>query len=151
MDAALRERLIAVGERFDKTVRFTREEIALFAAATRDTNPLHHDARAAQRTRFGEIIASGEQTVSIMTGLLASHFSRGSDGVAREMVCLNLNFAFKHPVFAEQDLDIVWTVARSEWNTTLGGMLGHVEGTASVGRAPACVVGRATILVKCAS
>jgi acyl dehydratase len=151
MDTALRERLIAPGERFSRTVRFTREEIALFAAATRDTNPLHHDARVAQRTRFGEIIASGEQTMSIMTGLLASHFSRASDGVARETVCLNLNFAFKHPVFAEQDLEIVWTVARAEWNTTLAGMLGHVEGTASVGQAPACVVARATILVKCAS
>jgi len=151
MDAALRERLIAVGERFGKTVRFTREEIAQFAAATRDTNPLHHDDQAAQRTRFGEIIASGEQTMSIMTGLLASHFSRSNDGVAREMLCLNLNFAFRHPVFAEQDLEIVWTAGRAEWNSKLGGMVAHVDGVAAVGRAPASVVARATILVKCAS
>jgi acyl dehydratase len=151
METALRERLIAVGERFERTVRFTREEIALFAAATRDTNPLHHDAQAAQRTRFGEIIASGEQTMSIMTGLLASHFSRSNDGTSREMLCLNLNFAFRHPVFAEQDLVIAWTVSRAEWNGKLGGMVSHVDGVAMVGAAPACVVARATILVKVAS
>jgi hypothetical protein len=67
------------------------------------------------------------------------------------MLCLNLNFAFRQPVFAEQDLEITWTVARAEWNSKLAGMVGHVDGLAAVGRAPACVVARATILVKCAS
>jgi len=148
MDTALREALIRAGERFERTVRYTREGIALFAAATYDTNPLHHDALTAQRTRFGEIIASGEQTTSIMTGLLASHFSRSSAGVMREMVCLNLNFSFKLPVFADQDLVIEWAVQSAQWNTKLDGMLGQLDGTAAVKRDTPCVVARATILVK---
>jgi acyl dehydratase len=150
MDASLREALVREGERVARTVRYTREGIALFAAATDDTNPLHHDAQAAQRTRFGAIIASGEQTMSMMTGLLASHFSRSADGVAREMLCLNLNFSFKLPVYADQDLAIAWVVQSAQWNAKLAGMLGQLDGTASVSGA-ACVVARATILVRHAS
>lgn len=147
MDASLRDALVREGERVTRTLRYTREGIALFAAATDDTNPLHHDAQAAQRTRFGAIIASGEQTMSMMTGLLASHFSRASDGIAREMLCLNLNFSFRLPVYADLDVVIEWVVQQAQWNAKLAGMLGQLEGTAGVNGA-ACVVARATILVK---
>jgi acyl dehydratase len=147
VDAALREALVREGERVSRSVRYTREGIALFALATHDTNPLHHDDQRAGRTRFGAIIASGEQTMSMMTGLIASHFSRSADGVAREMLCLNLNFSFRLPVYADQDIAIEWVVQSAQWNGKLAGMLGQLEGTASVGGAP-CVVARATILVK---
>ncbi|MFX8051614.1 MaoC family dehydratase, partial [Acinetobacter baumannii] len=83
---------------------------------TGDTNPLHHDVQAAQRARHGEIIASGQQTTALMIGLAASHFSRADDGHARELLCLNFNFAFKAPVFAEQELVLHWRVASVEWN-----------------------------------
>jgi acyl dehydratase len=150
MDASLKERLIGAGERFSETVRYTREEIIRFAGATRDTNPLHHDTESAQRSRFGEIIASGQQTSAIMMGLLASHYSRDDDGIRREMVCLNFNFAFKAPVFAEQDIELVWTVASVQWNNKLGGMVGQLDGTASVRHSRPSVIARGTILVKLA-
>lgn len=140
--------LIRVGESCEKLVRYTREDIATFARLTGDTNPLHFDAQAAQRARHGEIIASGQQTTALMIGLAASHFSRSDDGLARELLCLNFNFAFKAPVFAEQELVLHWRVATVEWNETLGGWLAHVDGRATVRNAHPCVIGRGTLLVK---
>jgi acyl dehydratase len=139
--------LIRVGEEFRVNLRYTREQIAQFARLSGDTNPLHHDRQAAERASFGEIIASGQQTASQMMGLVASYLSRADDGIAREMLCLNFNFAFKLPVFAEQDIAVVWRVAEVERSSRRGGFIGHVEGKASVaGRI--CVVGRGTVLVK---
>lgn len=140
--------LIHVGETCERQVRFTREDIATFARLTGDSNPLHHDVQAAQRARHGEIIASGQQTTALMIGLVASHFSRSDDGLQRELLCLNFNFAFKAPVFAEQDLLLQWRVASVEWNETLGGWLAHADGRAMVRHAHPCVIGRGTLLVK---
>jgi acyl dehydratase len=154
MDATLAEAdavgttLVRVGETCERTVRFSREDIATFARLTGDTNPLHHDVQAAQRARHGEIIASGQQTTAMMIGLAASHFSRGDDGMQRELLCLNFNFAFKAPVFAEQELLLHWRVASVEWNATLGGWLAHVDGRAMVRNGHPSVVGRGTLLVK---
>ena len=139
--------LIRIGEEFRSQVRYTREQIIQFARLTGDTNPLHHDRQAAERASFGEIIASGQQTASQMMGVVASHFSQRDDGVPREMLCLNFNFAFKAPLFAEQDIHLSWRVTRIEASPRHGGFIGHLDGQASVaGRA--CVVGRGTILVK---
>jgi acyl dehydratase len=138
---------IVVGESFTRTLRYTREEIAEFARLSGDSNPLHTNALSAQRARFGEIIASGQQTAAQMMGLVASHFSRGNDGVAREMLCLNFNFAFKLPVFAEQEIKLGWEVSSVEWNVRLGGWVGLVDGAARVA-GKSCVVGRGTVLVK---
>lgn len=140
--------LISVGEQFDLTVRYSRDDIASFARATHDHNPLHHDRQAAQRARHGEIIASGQQTAAHMMGMVATHFSRDDDGLAREMLCLNFNFAFKAPVFADQDLQLVWRVDSVSFNSKLGGLVGELTGQASVVRGTPCVVARGTVLVK---
>ena len=139
--------LIRVGEQLRTQIRFTREQITQFAVLSGDSNPLHHDRIAAERASFGEIIASGQQTASRMMGLVASHFSRDGDGVVREMLCLNFNFAFKAPVFAEQELHVAWHVSAVDRSTRLGGFIGHLDGTASVGGRP-CVIGRGTVLVR---
>ena len=139
--------LIRVHEEFRALVRYSREQIIEFAQLTGDSNPLHHDRQAAERACFGEIIASGQQTASQMMGVVASRFSQRDDGVPREMLCLNFNFAFKAPIFADQDIHIAWRVSKLEASVRQGGYIGHLDGQASVaGRA--CVVGRGTILVK---
>lgn len=140
--------LVLVGDTCERIIRFTRDDIATFARITGDTNPLHHDALAAQRARHGEIIASGQHTTAMMIGLAASYFSRSDDGQGRELLCLNFNFAFKAPVFAEQELVLHWRVATVEWNARLGGWLAHVDGQATVRHAHPCVIGRGTLLVK---
>ena len=142
--------LIRVDETCARHIRFTRDDIATFARLSGDTNPLHLDLQAAQRARHGEIIASGQQTTAQMMGLVASHFSRSDDSGARELLCLNFNFAFKAPVFAEQELVLSWRVATVEWSESLDGWLAHVDGRATVRHASPCVIARGTLLVKAA-
>lgn len=155
MDTALAEAeatmLIRVGETCERHIRYTREDIATFARLTGDSNPLHHDVQAARRARHGEIIASGQQTTALMIGLAASHFSRSDDGLQRELLCLNFNFAFKAPVFAEQELLLHWHVASVEWSESLSGWVAHVDGRATVGGGQPSVIGRGTLLVKAGS
>ncbi|HKX41446.1 MAG TPA: MaoC family dehydratase [Burkholderiaceae bacterium] len=143
----IRDRLVQAGEKLTHTVRYTRDEIASFARSSFDHNPLHVDATAAQRGRFGEIIASGQQTAAVLMGMLATHFSRHDDGVRREMLCLNMNFAFKGPIFAEQSVALMWKVAKIEWNNKLGGWIAHLDGHAGVAGAHPALVARGTILV----
>lgn len=139
--------LVKTGEQITKTIRLTRDEIVRFAKMSHDENPLHRDTGAAQRAQFDEIIASGQHTAAVLMGFMASHFSREADGVRREMLCLNTNFAFKAPVIAEQNLDLSWTVQATQWNRKLGGVLAHLDGQA-VMAGKVAVVARATILVK---
>jgi len=142
--------LVRVGERIDHAVRYTREEIARFATLTLDRNPVHHDREAARRAGLCDVIASGQHTSALMSGLAASHFSRGDDGVARSMLCLHFNFAFREPIFADSEVVLRWVVAGTEWNAALGGVIAQLEGKAVVADAPA-VIARGTVLVRRAS
>jgi acyl dehydratase len=144
----MRDKLVWAGETVTRTIRFSREDIAAFARISFDENPLHVDTQSAQRARFGEVIASGQHSAAVLMGLLATHYSRSADGVAREMLCLNMNFAFKGPVFADQELTLQWRVASVEWNAKLNGALAHLDGSAAVLRAKPAVVARGTILVR---
>lgn len=139
---------IAPGHRCRRSVRFSREDIAEFARLSGNRNPLHHDQLAAQRARHGEIIASGEQITAQMIGLASSHFSQPDGDAPRELLCLNFNFAFKAPVFAEQAIELAWRVASVERHERLGGWLVQVDGQAAVRGAAPAVVARGTLLVK---
>ena len=139
--------LVRVGERVALTTRYTREDIARFATLTQDRNPLHHDRDAARRAGLADVIASGQHTSALMSGLAATHFSRRDDGVARAMLCLNFNFAYKAPIFAEHEVALEWTVAGTEWSESLGGVIAQLEGRAAVAGAPA-VIARGTVLVR---
>ena len=140
--------LVFVGEKISKTLRYSREDIALFTRLSGDQNPLHTDAAVAQRARFGEIIASGQHTSAHLMGMLATHFSRDDDGIRREMLCLNMNLAFKNPVFADQDITLQWRVSSVEPKDKLQGLLVHLDGTASIGHGKPALIARGTILVK---
>lgn len=139
--------LIRVGESMQRSLRYSRQDITDFARLTGDVNPLHIDIDAAHRAGYHELIASGQHTTSQMMGLAASYFSRSDDGVAREMLCLNFDFAFKHPIHAEQDIEIRWRVHGIVKTTRQGAVIGHIEGEAHVGGRD-CVVGRGTVLVR---
>ncbi len=144
----LRLPLVQQGDACSRSVRFSRDDIAAFARLSGDSNPLHHDQQAAQRARHGEIIASGEHTTAVLIGLAASHFSQPDAQGPREVLCLNFNFAFKAPVFAEQAITLGWKVASVEPHERLGGLLVHLDGKAAVPHAPPAVVGRGTLLIK---
>lgn len=142
--------LVQQGDTCSRSVRFSRDDIATFARLSGDSNPLHHDQQAAQRARHGEIIASGEHTTALLIGLASSHFSQPDGNGPREVLCLNFNFAFKAPVFAEQAIELSWKVASVEPHDRLGGLLVHLDGKAGVRHASPSVVGRGTLLIKSA-
>jgi len=147
LESRATDHLIGPSETLAQTVRLSREEIIAFARMSHDRNPLHTDTRAAQRARFGELIASGQHSAAMLMGMLATYFSRSDDGVKREMLCLNMNFAFKGPVFADQDVNLQWKVASVQWHAKLQGALAHLDGHAAVAHKHV-VVARGTILVK---
>lgn len=140
--------LVRVGERCERELRLSREDIAAFARLSGDSNPLHHDRQAAQRARHGEIIASGQHVGALLMGLAASHFSRPGEGFEREFLCLNVNLAFKAPVFADQTVLLSWTAAQADWHARLGGWLVHCDGRAAVRLSSPALVARATFLIK---
>jgi acyl dehydratase len=146
-DPRLVDALVRVGERIEHRTRYGREDIARIAALTLDSNPVHRDPEAARRAGLRDVIASGQHTSALMSGLAASHFSRADDGVARDMLCLHFNFAYRTPIFADSEVALEWTVAEIEWNAGLGGVIAQLEGRAVVSDAPA-VIARGTVLVR---
>ena len=139
--------LVRVGERLQHRMRYSREDISRFATLSLDSNPVHHDVEAARAARHGDIIASGQQTSALLSGLAASHFSRADDGVPREMLCLHFNFAYRAPIFAGSEVLLQWQVAEIEWNPALTGFIVQIDGQASVG-AVVAVTARGTVLVR---
>jgi acyl dehydratase len=142
--------LVGVGERIELVTRFTRDEISRFATLTMDSNPVHHDRGAAQRAGLPDVIASGQHTSALMSGLAASYFSRCDDGLQRDMLCLHFNFAYREPIVADSDVTLRWIVAGTEWSASLGGVIAQLEGKATVANALA-VIARGTVLVRTAS
>ena len=69
MSAVAENEIVRLGETFGKTVRFSAQDIAAFAAACQDSNPLHRDESEAGQSRFGEVIASGPHTAGINVGI----------------------------------------------------------------------------------
>jgi len=63
---------LAVGDRAERRVVVSDEQLELFAQATGDRNPIHFDDAYAATTRFGGRIAHGMLVGSIISALLAS-------------------------------------------------------------------------------
>lgn len=55
--------------RLSRTV--TDDDIGLFTDISGDRNPLHYDAEAAARSRFGEIVVQGGVTSAILNAVVA--------------------------------------------------------------------------------
>ena len=111
------------GATISKRLSLSPTSIAAFARLAGDDNPLHHDRDAAERSRYGAIIASGPQTTSLLMGLVASHFSRTA-----AMVGLEFRFRFRGPVFADQEHDYRWQVVATRPNARLGGSIALLAG-----------------------
>ena len=146
-DEAAIAALVKVGEHVEHVAHYTSEEISRLATLTLDLNPVHHDRDAALKAGLSDVIASGQHTSALMSGLAATYFSRASDGVARSMLCLHFNFAYREPIFAGADVTMRWVVSSTEWNASLDGVIAQLEGKATVANAPA-VIARGTVLVR---
>lgn len=110
-------------ERFSAEVVLTPPDVAAFARAAGDPNPVHHDPHFAAGTRYGKPIASGTQTSALLMGLTASHFStRGA------MVGLEFWFRFRRPVFADETVRVEWLVVKVTPHARLEGDIVDLRG-----------------------
>ncbi len=149
-DEAAIAALVKVGERIEHVAHYSAAEISRFATLTLDSNPVHHDRDAALAAGLVDVIASGQHTSALMSGLAATHFSREDDGIPRSMLCLHFNFAYREPIYAGADVTMRWVVSSTEWNASLNGVIAQLEGKAAVGSSLA-VIARGTVLVRRAS
>jgi acyl dehydratase len=76
--------------RLSRTV--TERDIPLFTEISGDRNPLHYDAEAAARTRFGEIVVQGGVTSAILNAVVAEELPGPGT------VFLNVSWDFTAPV-----------------------------------------------------
>lgn len=144
--------LVQAGETFGRTVRYGAGDIAAFAAACRGIAPPAGEALAPDGTPDGETqtppTVACAHVSSMLIGLAASHLSRRSDGVARQMLELHFNFAFKAPIHADEDVHLQWKVSSVQWSARLGGCLAQLDGTAATLRSGVALVARGTVLVR---
>jgi acyl dehydratase len=97
------------GDRFERRIRWTREQIKAFAREVGDSNPLHHDDAYAERTRFGQLIASGTQTVAYMMAVCGSQSTAQEPGVG-----LEFTFRLVGPALADEEMTVRWEVTSVE-------------------------------------
>jgi 3-hydroxybutyryl-CoA dehydratase len=96
---------IEVGHRFSGTHTFDEAQVRAFATAAGDTNPLHHDVRFAEASRYGRLIASGTHTTALLLGLTASHFSQ-----THSVVGVAFSVELLRPVYADATVHLEWEV-----------------------------------------
>ncbi len=81
-----------VGDKASRTRRVRPEDIELFTELTGDRNPLHYDADAAARSRFGGIIVQGGVTSGLLNAVVAEELPGPGS------VFLHVDWSFKAPV-----------------------------------------------------
>jgi acyl dehydratase len=98
-----------IGHRFERRIRWGRDDIIAFAKEVGDLNPLHHDDSYAATTRFGGLIASGAQTIAYMMALCGAQASAHRPGVG-----LDFNFRLLDAVHPDEEVVLSWEIAAIE-------------------------------------
>jgi acyl dehydratase len=81
-----------IGDTARRTRKVTAHDIELFTELTGDRNPLHYDAEAASRSRFGGIIVQGGVTSGLLNAVVAE------DLPGPGSVFLQVDWSFRAPV-----------------------------------------------------
>ena len=84
--------MVEVGTTARRSRRITERDIELFTELTGDRNPLHYDAEAAARSRFGGLIVQGGVTSGLLNAVVAEELPGPGS------VFLHVEWSFKAPV-----------------------------------------------------
>ncbi|MBN1966185.1 MAG: MaoC family dehydratase [Anaerolineae bacterium] len=95
---------LQIGMTASRTKTISEDDIAHFAAASGDTNPLHLDEAYAATTIFGRRIAHGMLTASLISAVLAN------DLPGQGTIYLSQSMQFKAPVFIGDTITATVTV-----------------------------------------
>ena len=99
----------------------TRGAIALFSEATEDPNPIHVDDDFARRCGFPQVIQQGPMTTAHFARLLTRAVGRGR--------LRALDLSFTAPVFPDEALKLLATVAAVDPAITLNLVAQKADGT----------------------
>jgi acyl dehydratase len=140
--------LAAVGETFTQRTRFSDDAIRAFATSVHDHNPLHHDLAAARAAGYRALIASGTQLGSVFMAMTATHFAKPAhDGRPRLGLGLGFELRFCAPVYADESIELRWSVIGVDWKASLAGWRVRLEGGARAGER-LLLSGTGTLLVR---
>lgn len=95
---------ITVGQQAVLKRTLTDKEVALFAAASGDVNPVHLDEEYASHTPFKQRIGHGMWLGGLISSMLGTEFPGPGT------IYLSQNLQFKRPVFLDDEIEIVMTV-----------------------------------------
>ena len=96
---------LEVGMKSSTNMVITGEKIDTFAELTGDKNPIHVDEEFAKTTMFGQRIAHGALSASLISAVL------GNDLPGPGAVFVELNLRFRRPAFIGDDVIAVAEVA----------------------------------------
>ena len=114
---------VSPGHAIERHHLFAADDIADFARRCGDPNPLHHDAAAAARSRFGTIIACGPHVTALFMALSAEMMT-----ALGEAVGLGFSFRLRRAVRADDRCLLRWQVTQVTRKQSLGGWVLQLEG-----------------------
>lgn len=115
--------MVYAGERFSSEITLSPDQVAAYAQAAGDTNPIHRDPAFASTTRFERPIASGTHTTALLLGLTASHFSKKA-----AMVGLEFWVQFRKAIYADERILLEWLVVKVTTSDKLRGVVVDLRG-----------------------
>ena len=101
--------MLKVGDRFEKSLAFTHDQVARYCEVTSDHNAIHREVEAA-RLRFPDvkdIVVPGGLIQTRITGIFGSEFP--GDG------CVGLSFVperFRSPVCPDDEIRVIMEISR---------------------------------------
>lgn len=93
-----------VGDVFTHNIKFTQEQVNLYAQISGDTNPLHINPEAGKASIFGRNIIHGHFSASVFTKIFgALYYAEGH-------IYMKQNNTFLKPMFVDTEYQAVITV-----------------------------------------
>jgi acyl dehydratase len=135
-------KIVRAGEVLHHTYQLTPANVRAFANAAEDLNPLHHNTLFAMDSRFGGLIASGTQIVSLFMAVPSTHYAKSYQPLG-----LEFDFKLRKPAMANDLLTFRWIVTEAQYKDTLEGDVVTLEGTVKNAEGETLVNGTAKLLV----
>ena len=99
---------IVVGQSVSFSKKISAADVAAFATLTGDHNPLHVDAAFAKASKFNRQISHGLLVQSSLSTLAGMHLP------GKHSLILEVKSQFKKPVFIDETVTIIGTVAKKQ-------------------------------------
>lgn len=93
-----------IGDVFTHLIKYTQEQVNLYAQISGDTNPLHTIEEAGKASIFGRNIIHGHFSASVFTKIFGSLY------YAEGHIYMKQNNTFLKPMFVETEYEAVITV-----------------------------------------